>query len=318
MSDLLRDSALGYVVRFFTRNKVLNFPEECPKFVCPAQYNHSTYDEKNAPPTESCQKLVENEQETSLGSGQESGATIPPALTVPEPALIPGTPDSARSTLDEKDSVSGNSTGGDKENINLEDGVRSCLRPDTNADLRKITDRQGLERVFSAATIPRGPCRPVIPTMLEDGTILVEWYTTTDPSNPMNWSAKKKIFVATQINLYTLVVYMGSAIYTASTPNVMRIFDVPVSVASLGLALYVFGYGLGPLLFSPLSEIAEIGRLPPYILTFVIFTILCIPTSVVNNIPGLLILRFLQGFFGSPCLATGGVCCFLLSFPLFF
>lgn len=40
--------------------------------------------------------------------------------------------------------------------------------------------------------------------------------------------------------------------------------------------------------------------------TFVLFVILIIPAAVVDNFPGLIILRFLQGFFGSPCLATGG------------
>jgi DHA1 family multidrug resistance protein-like MFS transporter len=59
-------------------------------------------------------------------------------------------------------------------------------------------------------------------------------------------------------------------------------------------------------IFSPLSEIPSIGRNPPYILTFGLFVILCVPTALVNNFPGLLVLRFLQGFFGSPCLATGG------------
>ena len=64
--------------------------------------------------------------------------------------------------------------------------------------------------------------------------------------------------------------------------------------------------GTGPLLFSPLSEIPIIGRNPPYIITFAIFVILCVPTALVDNFAGLLVLRFLQGFFGSPCLATGG------------
>ena len=41
-------------------------------------------------------------------------------------------------------------------------------------------------------------------------------------------------------------------------------------------------------------------------MTFGIFVILCVPTALVDNFAGLLVLRFLQGFFGSPCLATGG------------
>ena len=49
-----------------------------------------------------------------------------------------------------------------------------------------------------------------------------------------------------------------------------------------------------------------IGRNPPYMITFALFVILIIPSAVVDNFAGLIVLRFLQGFFGSPCLATGG------------
>lgn len=35
----------------------------------------------------------------------------------------------------------------------------------------------------------------------------------------------------------------------------MRVFGVGPTAASLGLALYVLGYGVGPLLWSPMSEI---------------------------------------------------------------
>ena len=79
-----------------------------------------------------------------------------------------------------------------------------------------------------------------------------------------------------------------------------------VEAASLGLSLYVLAYGTGPLLWSPLSEIPVIGRNPPYIITMGIFVLLLIPAALVHDFAGLMALRFLQGFFGSPCLATGG------------
>lgn len=60
------------------------------------------------------------------------------------------------------------------------------------------------------------------------------------------------------------------------------------------------------MVFSPLSEIPGIGRNPPYMITFGIFVLLTVPTALADNFAGLLVLRFLQGFFGSPCLATGG------------
>jgi len=49
--------------------------------------------------------------------------------------------------------------------------------------------------------------------------------------------------------------------------GVMAEFGVAQVPATLGLTLYVAGYGLGPLLWSPMSEIPQIGRLWVYIIT---------------------------------------------------
>jgi DHA1 family multidrug resistance protein-like MFS transporter len=64
----------------------------------------------------------------------------------------------------------------------------------------------------------------------------------------------------------------------------------------------------------PLGEVStltaiivpQLGRNLPYIVTFALFTILALPTALVDNLGGLLFLRLLLGFFGSPCLANGG------------
>ncbi|KAJ5436590.1 Major facilitator superfamily domain general substrate transporter [Penicillium cf. griseofulvum] len=147
---------------------------------------------------------------------------------------------------------------------------------------------------------------PIAPKKIEDGSILVDWYYTDDPENPHNWSNRKRALITTMICLYTFVVYTTSAIYTSSTEGIMKEFGVSSLVSTLGLSLYVLGYGIGPLVFSPLSEIPTIGRNPVYIITMFLFVIISIPTAFVDNFPGLMVLRFLQGFFGSPCLASGG------------
>lgn len=147
---------------------------------------------------------------------------------------------------------------------------------------------------------------PITPKKTKDGAILVDWYYTDDSDNPHNWSNRKRALIATIICLYTFVVYTTSAIYTSSTEGVMKEFGVSTLIATLGLSLYVLGYGMGPLVFSPLSEIPVIGRNPVYIVTMFLFVILSIPTALVKNFAGLMVLRFLQGFFGSPCLASGG------------
>ncbi len=86
----------------------------------------------------------------------------------------------------------------------------------------------------------------------------------------------------------------------------MEHFGVSPVAATLGLALYVLAYGVGDLLFSPLTEIPIVGRNPIYFLTFIVFFGLSFPSAVVNNFSGLLALRFWLGFFGSPALANGG------------
>lgn len=55
-------------------------------------------------------------------------------------------------------------------------------------------------------------------------------------------------------SLYTFAVYLGSSVYSPAIPHVMEIFGVGETAGSLGLSLYVLGYGIGPMLFSPLSE----------------------------------------------------------------
>ena len=204
-------------------------------------------------------------------------------------------------------------------------------KEDKEASLSEIPTRPGKDLEAAAAVLTRTKSRtattpytqerfavenelalertktiPIAPQKTSDGNILVDWYSTDDPANPQNWSNPKRALVVLLICLYTFAVYTGSAIYTSSIEGVINKFGVTPTDASLPLALYVLAYGIGPLLFAPLSEIPKIGRNPVYVVTFTIFFILSIPTAVVDNFAGLLVLRFLQGFFGSPCLANAG------------
>ncbi len=68
----------------------------------------------------------------------------------------------------------------------------------------------------------------------------------------------------------------------------------------------ISGYGLGPMLWSPLSEMPQLGRNDIYFFTFLSFVLLQLPTGFAVNMPMFLVFRFLTGFLGSPALATGG------------
>jgi DHA1 family multidrug resistance protein-like MFS transporter len=60
------------------------------------------------------------------------------------------------------------------------------------------------------------------------------------------------------------------------------------------------------MLWAPLSEIDFIGRSPIYASTFVGFVVFSILAATTDSWGGFLAIRFLQAFFGSPCLAIGG------------
>ncbi len=68
----------------------------------------------------------------------------------------------------------------------------------------------------------------------KEGDGLVTWYSDKDTDNPKNWSTAEKTFNCILICVYTFTVYLGSAIYTPSTPGVMMQFDVSYAAASWG------------------------------------------------------------------------------------
>jgi len=140
----------------------------------------------------------------------------------------------------------------------------------------------------------------------EEDPNLVTWYGPNDTANPQNWSLFKKCCVTAEMCILTFSVYIGSAIYSPGYESLNRDFGISSVVATLGLTLFVIGYGIGPLFLAPLSEIPAIGRTPPYIITLFLFLVLQPITATVQNVPGLFVLRFLAGFIGSPVLATGG------------
>jgi MFS transporter, DHA1 family, multidrug resistance protein len=147
---------------------------------------------------------------------------------------------------------------------------------------------------------------PIRPVETDSGAILVDWYTTDDPSNPQNWSALKRGWVVFVICAYNWVTYIAGSLWVPAQPGIQEHFDVDIQVGSLGLSMFVVGYGLGPLLFGPITEIPVVGRHSVYLLTFFVYFVLTIPSAAINSYAGIVILRFFSGFFGSPAIGIGG------------
>ncbi|KAL5417234.1 hypothetical protein PMIN04_007817 [Paraphaeosphaeria minitans] len=130
-------------------------------------------------------------------------------------------------------------------------------------------------------------------------------FSPMDRDNPQNWSTMKKALVFFQICLLTFSVYSASAIITPAEGIFEEQWGTSGQVSALVLSMYVLGYGLGPLIFSPMSEMPMVGRNLPYMISFAIFIIMTAIGSGVSNFPGIVVIRFIQGFFGGPVLSTG-------------
>lgn len=136
--------------------------------------------------------------------------------------------------------------------------------------------------------------------------IIVDWENLTDPQNPKNWPLKYKIAIILQVCFLSCFVYLGSAIYTPGIDQIMLDLNISYVLAILPLTMFVIGYGIGPMIFSPMSENAVFGRTSIYIVTLFLYCVLQIPVALAKDITSLSILRFLCGIFASPALATGG------------
>ncbi|KAF4471685.1 Caffeine resistance 5 [Fusarium albosuccineum] len=284
MADMIREAPLGQLIRFVTRNRYFQYPEEKADFKLPDPWI-----------------LLMNNPDAIIDednpNATNTNITAPVSSASSTVADDPDSDSKARPTKPEHDE--------DPERASRPDGPplrlhRTRSAQETQAytiDRLQADEEHDIEKVQSI---------PIVPKKTKDGAILVDWYYSDDAENPHNWTNKKRFGISLIICLYTFVVYTSSAIYTSSTEGVMHAFGVSQLKATLGLSIYVLGYGIGPLLFSPLSEIPRIGRNPVYIVTMFLFVIISIPTALVGNYPGLMVLRFLQGFFGSPCLASGG------------
>jgi MFS transporter, DHA1 family, multidrug resistance protein len=280
MSALVRDAPVGQIIRYLTKNRLFKYPEEEEGYQLPENY-------------------------------QQFRANRPAPQPKPEPTPTEVEKDAEKRAEDDSDdaaSLDHTRTAADHESMAASDRTLSKIM--TRPSLNQVNTRADLEAAYSNATrqetLQKEPSRAIAPQVTADGVVLVDWYSTDDQENPQNWSSRKKTIVVLQIYFYTLAVYMGSAIFTPSEPFIVEKMGISPNVAALGLSMYVLGYGIGPLIWSPLSEIPVIGRNPPYMVTLGIYVALCIPTALVSSFPGLVVLRFLQGFFGSPCLATGG------------
>jgi DHA1 family multidrug resistance protein-like MFS transporter len=216
---VVRDAPFGQMLRYATGNRVLKYPEELEGFKCPRGYDNTKSKEDHANHNNPTPPITP----TAPPSDPEKVLTEPDFDNPPSaPPTNIAKPLSYSSS--ESDDLGRTAT-------STTQIVRTHTLPYTQERLEADIS---LHRTKSTG-------HAVAPTRTADGLILVDWYTTTDPENPQNWSQAKKAWTAFLVCLYTFVVYASSSIYVSSEILIMERFGVGDFKASLGLALYVLG-----------------------------------------------------------------------------
>ncbi|KAK6894181.1 Major facilitator superfamily multidrug transporter NAG4, partial [Candida tropicalis] len=134
---------------------------------------------------------------------------------------------------------------------------------------------------------------------------LVDW-VDGDKQNPKNFSKSFKWICTVLLGLICFVVALGSAIVTGDMDAPAEYFGVSMEVMILAsVTMFVIGFGVGPLVFAPMSE--EVGRKPIYVVTLFVAVIFIIPCGAAKNIGTMIICRLIDGIaFSAPMTLIGG------------
>ncbi|KAK5993038.1 Efflux pump bik6 [Cladobotryum mycophilum] len=189
-------------------------------------------------------------------------------------------------------------------------GSRSSSRSRTRAE----TSAVGLAKTISRrdTVISRIRSRPVYhfthplahaPTSVDQ---LVDFDGPDDPYHPLNWPMHKKVLTTALYGFVTMSATYASSSYSAGTRQIAKEFHVATQVATLGTTVFLFGFGLGPLLWAPLSEVY--GRRLAVMVPMFIAICFSFGTATAKDLQTIIITRFFGAFFASaPVTNTGGV-----------
>ncbi|KAG0646667.1 Efflux pump bik6 [Hyphodiscus hymeniophilus] len=135
---------------------------------------------------------------------------------------------------------------------------------------------------------------------------IVDFDGADDPYRPLNWPFRKKVITTLLYGLTTMGSTWSTSVYSPAVAQISDEYHVGSEVGSLGISFLLFGFGLGPLLWAPLSEVY--GRKPAVLIPYFIAACFSFGTATAKDIQTILITRFFTGIFASaPVTNTGGV-----------
>jgi multidrug resistance protein len=181
----------------------------------------------------------------------------------------------------------------------------AALDPEDHEELNKDDDIGAeLEKHLSRKSTKKEdlPAEKYPLTELDEG--LVGWDSQDDPSNPRNFSNRRKLFILFLVSAITFLSPLASSIFAPGIPFVNADFhNTSQLLGSFAVSVYVLGFAFGPLFLSPLSEIY--GRCIVLNISNVFFCAFTLGCALAPNLGGLIAMRFLAGVGGSACITIG-------------
>ncbi|KKA29566.1 hypothetical protein TD95_001654 [Thielaviopsis punctulata] len=173
---------------------------------------------------------------------------------------------------------------------------------DPNLPYRTVSAQANLDEYLRE--VPTGQIQgPPIPGEQGKHYKLVA-FEPNDPENPKNWSKLFKWYCTMVVAVTCFVVAFASSVITPGITGVSERFNVSDEVSLLTITVFVVGFGVGPMVFAPLSEIY--GRRPVGATLF-LAVVFIIPCAVAKNIGTLIVCRAIDGIaFSAPMTLVGG------------
>ncbi|KAE8540469.1 hypothetical protein D1P53_003415 [Cryptococcus gattii VGV] len=136
----------------------------------------------------------------------------------------------------------------------------------------------------------------------KDEHIIVQF---DEGEGPKQWSKGRKWWATATASILCLAVALGSAMPTGDLPGTAKTLHVSDEAIYLSISLFVAGFGIGPLIFAPLSEV--VGRRPVYAVSMVFYFLFTLPSCLAKNIATMLAGRMIAGLASSaPFTNVGG------------
>lgn len=131
----------------------------------------------------------------------------------------------------------------------------------------------------------------------DDARFCVCWDGADDRENIKNRHIAVRYVYATIVLCAATGVTTSSSIYALAMDHLAAQFGRSHTVNALGITLFLFGMGAGPMFLSPISE--QFGRKRPYVVSLVLMICFSLGGGFAQNIQTVLVCRLLGGLAGS-------------------